>query len=105
LLPRADALPRVELIWAERASLGPRQTGVRQTGVRQTGVRQTGVRQTGVRQTGGWRLEIVQRPGGRGQWLPAGPEPPHRCGGLASGPYRIAGLCSARSRGSGGIGA
>jgi putative transposase len=68
LLPLATALPRLELIWADSAYLGPLQTW--------------------VRETLGWRLEIVERPGGRGQWLPAGQEPPARLPGFQPLPHR-----------------
>src|SRR5258706_14909092 len=52
----AEALPRLELIWADSAYLGPLQTW--------------------VWETCGWRLEIVERPGGRrgGGWMREGQE-------------------------------
>ena len=68
LLPLADALPRLELIWADSAYVGPVQTW--------------------VWETVGWRLTIVERPGGRGQWLPAGQEPPVRRRGFLPLPRR-----------------
>lgn len=68
LLPLAAALPRLEPIWADSAYLGPLQTW--------------------VQQTCGWRLEIVQRPGGRGWWLPASQEPPARQPGFQLRPRR-----------------
>ncbi|HZC05457.1 MAG TPA: IS5 family transposase [Ktedonobacterales bacterium] len=69
LLPLADALPRLELIWADSAYLGPLQTW--------------------VWQTLGWRLQIVARPGGgRGQWLREGQEPPPRLPGFQPAPHR-----------------
>jgi transposase len=68
LLPLADALPRLELIWADSAYSGPLQTW--------------------VWETFGWRIEIVQRPGGRGQWLPADQEPPPRLPGFQPLPHR-----------------
>jgi hypothetical protein len=85
LLPLAAAgvLPRLELIWADSAYIGPLQTW--------------------VRQTCGWHLEIVQRPGGRGWWLPADQEPRH--GSPASSCCRAAGSTSGRLPGSGATGA
>jgi transposase len=68
LLPLVSALPRLELIWADSAYLGPLQTW--------------------VQETCGWRLEIVARPGGRGQWLPADQEPPPRLPGFQPLPHR-----------------
>ncbi len=68
LLPRADALPRLELIWADSAYLGPLQTW--------------------VWATFGWRLAIVAHPGGRGQWLRADQEPPVRLPGFRPLPHR-----------------
>lgn len=67
-LAEADALPRLELIWADSAYLGPLQTW--------------------VWQTLGWHLEIVARPGGRGQWLRADQEPPVRSPGFQPLPHR-----------------
>lgn len=61
-------MPRLELIWADSAYLGPLQTW--------------------VRQTFGWRLAIVERPGGRGWWLPPGQEPPVRLPGFHLLPRR-----------------
>ena len=60
LMAVAEALPRLELIWADSAYLGPLQTW--------------------VWETFGWRLEIVERPGGRGGggWMREGQEPPAR---------------------------
>jgi len=68
LLTVADTLPRLELIWADSAYVGPLQTW--------------------VWQTLGWRLQIVERPGGRGQWLPAGQELPVRAPGFQLLPRR-----------------
>jgi putative transposase len=68
LLPLAAALPRLELIWADRADLGPLQTW--------------------GQPTCGWRLQIVARPGGRGWWRPAGQEPPPRLPGFQLLPRR-----------------
>ncbi len=70
LLPLADAgiLPRLELIWADSAYIGPLQAW--------------------VRQTCGWHLAIVERPGGRGWWLPADQEPPPRLPGFQLLPRR-----------------
>jgi hypothetical protein len=49
LLTVADTLPRLELIRADSASVGPLQIW--------------------VWATLGWRLQLVERPGGRGRWL------------------------------------
>jgi transposase len=68
LMAVAEALPRLELIWADSAYLGPLQTW--------------------VWETLGWRLEIVERPGGRGRWLRAGQEPPARLPGFQPLPRR-----------------
>jgi transposase len=68
LLSVADTLPRLELIWADSAYVGPVQTW--------------------VWETLGWRLQIVERPGGRGQWLPADQEPPLRLRGFQLLPRR-----------------
>ncbi len=68
LLALRATLPRLELIWADAAYVGPLQTW--------------------VRQTCGWLLRIVQRPGGRGMWLPAGQEPPVRPAGFQVLPRR-----------------
>jgi putative transposase len=68
LLNVADTLPRLELIWADSAYVGPVQTW--------------------VWETLGWRLQIVERPGGRGQWLPADQEPPLRLRGFQLLPRR-----------------
>jgi putative transposase len=68
LLTVADTLPRLELIWADTASVGPVQTW--------------------VWETLGWRLQIVERPGGRGQWLRADQEPPTRLPGFQLLPRR-----------------
>lgn len=68
LLPLADAMPRLQLIWADSAYLGPLQTW--------------------VWQTLGWRLQLVERPGGRGQWLRADQEPPPRQPGFQLLPRR-----------------
>lgn len=64
----ATALPRLEVIWADSVYLGPLQTW--------------------VWQTWGWRLQIVERPGGRGQWLRAGEEPSVRLPGFQPLPHR-----------------
>lgn len=62
-------LPRLQLIWADSAYLGPLQTE--------------------VQETFGWRLQIVKRPGGgRGLWLPADQEPPPRLPGFQPAPHR-----------------
>lgn len=68
LLAVADALPRLELLWADSAYSGPLQTW--------------------VWETFGWRLAIVERPGGRGGWLPEGQEPPARLPGFLPQPHR-----------------
>jgi transposase len=62
LLNLQSSLPRLELIWADNAYLGPLQTW--------------------VWKTFGWRLEIVQRPGGRGGWIKENQEPPTRTPGF-----------------------
>lgn len=62
-------VPRLELIWADSAYLGPLQTW--------------------VGETFGWRLQIVERPGGgRGRWLRADQEPPTRLPGFQPAPHR-----------------
>ncbi len=68
LLPLADAMPRLQLIWADAGYLGPLQTW--------------------VWQTLGWRLQIVSRPSGRGGWLRADQEPPQRPAGFQVLPRR-----------------
>jgi putative transposase len=68
LLPLAGGLPRLELIWADSAYLGPLQTW--------------------VQQMFGWRLQLVERPGGRGHWLREGQEPPVRLPGFQPLPHR-----------------
>lgn len=68
LLALRTALPRLEVIWADGAYLGPLQTW--------------------VQQTCGWRLEVVERPGGRGGWMRAGQEPPTRLHGFQPLPRR-----------------
>lgn len=68
LLSVADTLPRLELIWADSAYVGPVQTW--------------------VWETLGWRLQIVERPGRRGQWLRADQEPPLRLPGFQLLPRR-----------------
>jgi transposase len=68
LLTVADTLPRLELIWADSASVGPVQTW--------------------VWETVGWRLPIVERPGGRGQGVRADQEMPVRAPGLHLLPRR-----------------
>jgi transposase len=68
LLPLASAVPRLELIWADSAYLGPMQTW--------------------VWETFGGRLQIVAHPGGRGQWLRADHEPPLRPRGFRPLPHR-----------------
>jgi putative transposase len=62
------SVPRLELIWADSAYLGPLQTW--------------------VWQTFGWSLRVVERPGGRGQWLRADQEPPIRIPGFHLLPRR-----------------
>ena len=62
-------LPRLPLIWADSADLGPLQTW--------------------VQETFGWRLAIVKRPGGgRGLWLRADQEPPPCLPGFQPAPHR-----------------
>lgn len=71
LLPLVDAgiLPRLKLIWADSAYIG--------------------LLQSWVRQICGWHLAIVERPGGRGWWLPpADQEPPPRLPGFQLLPRR-----------------
>jgi putative transposase len=68
LMAVAEALPRLELIWADSAYWGPLQTW--------------------VWETFGGRLAIVERPGGRGGWLRAGQEPPARLPGCPPLPRR-----------------
>jgi putative transposase len=63
------SLPRLELIWADSAYLGPLQQR--------------------VWEVFGWRLQVVEHPGGgRGQWLPADQEPPVRQRGFHPAPHR-----------------
>ena len=63
------SLPRLELIWADSAYLGPLQRH--------------------VWETFGWRLQVVEHPGGgRGQWLRADQEPPVRQPGFQPAPHR-----------------
>jgi transposase len=64
----ATALPRLEVIWADNAYLGPLQTW--------------------VWETCGWRLQIVERPGGRGRWMRQGQELPVRRPGFQPLPRR-----------------
>jgi transposase len=64
----ANTLPRLELIWADSAYVGPVQAW--------------------AWETLGWRLQIVERPGGRGQWLRADQEPPLRLRGFQLLPRR-----------------
>jgi putative transposase len=68
LQPAATTLPRLELIWADAGYLGPLQTW--------------------VWETFGWHLQIVERRGGRGQWLRADQEPPLRPPGFHVLPRR-----------------
>ena len=68
LMAVAEALPRLELIGADSAYWGPLQTW--------------------VWETFGWRLEIVERPGGRGGWMREGQEPPARLPGFQPLPRR-----------------
>ena len=68
LLSLQASLPRLELIWADNAYLGPLQTW--------------------VWKTFGWRLEIVQKPGGRGRWMKEEQEPPTRTPGFQVLPRR-----------------
>lgn len=68
LLAVQTALPRLELIWADGAYVGPLQIW--------------------VWETFGWRLQIVERPGGRGNWIRAGQEPPMRLPGFQPLPRR-----------------
>jgi len=68
LMAVAEALPRLELIWADSAYWGPLQTW--------------------VWETCGWRLAIVERPGGRGGWMREGQEPPARLPGCQPLPRR-----------------
>ncbi len=63
-----STLPRLNLIWADSAYNGPLQTW--------------------VWETFGWRLQVVARPGGRGQWLRADQEPPVRLPGFQLLPRR-----------------
>lgn len=62
------SLPRLELIWADSAYLGPLQMR--------------------VWEAFGWRLQVVDRPGGRGGWMRADQEPPVRLPGFHSSPHR-----------------
>lgn len=62
------SLPRLELIWADSAYRGSLQTW--------------------VWETLGWRLHIVERPGGRGGWMRADQEPPPRLPGFQPAPHR-----------------
>jgi putative transposase len=66
LLAVATSLPHLELIWADSASLGPVQTW--------------------VWETFGGRLQLVERPGGRGHWLRADQDPTAAAAGLAAPP-------------------
>lgn len=68
LQPAATTLPRLERIWADAGYLGPLQVW--------------------VGETFGWRLQVVERPGGRGQWLRADQEPPLRPRGFQVLPRR-----------------
>jgi transposase len=68
LLTLQSSLPRLELIWADNGYLGPLQAW--------------------VWKTFGWRLEIVQRPGGRGGWMKEDQEPPTRTPGFQVLPRR-----------------
>ncbi len=61
-------LPRLQRIWADYAYLGPLHTW--------------------VWETFGWRLDVVARPGARGQWLRADQEPPLRSPGFQLLPRR-----------------
>lgn len=62
-------VPRLALIWADSAYRGPLQTW--------------------VWETWGWRLQVVERPGGgRGGWLRADQEPPPRLPGFQPAPHR-----------------
>ena len=62
-------LPRLELLWADSAYLGPLQTE--------------------IQETFGWRLQIVKRPGGgRRLGLRADQEPPSRLPGFQPAPHR-----------------
>jgi putative transposase len=63
------SLPRLELIWADSAYLGPLQRH--------------------IWETFGWRLQVVKHPGGgRGVWLRADQEPPVRQPGFHPAPHR-----------------
>ncbi|MGO8948221.1 MAG: IS5 family transposase [Ktedonobacterales bacterium] len=63
------SLPRLELIWADSAYLGPLQRR--------------------VWEAFGWRLQVVEHPGGgRGSWLRADQEPPVRQPGCHPAPHR-----------------
>jgi putative transposase len=68
LQPTTTTLPRLRVIGAAAGSLGPLPTG--------------------VWETCGWRLQIVERLGGRGQWLRADQEPPLRLPGFQVLPRR-----------------
>ena len=61
-------MPRLERIWADSAYLGPLQTW--------------------VWKTFGWRLEMVQKPGGRGGWMKEEQEPATRTPGFQVLPRR-----------------
>jgi putative transposase len=61
-------VPRLDVIWADSAYLGPLQSW--------------------VGETFGWQLRVVERPGGRGQWLRADQEPPIRLPGFHLLPRR-----------------
>jgi putative transposase len=62
-------LPRLQLIWADSAYLGPLQRH--------------------IWETLGWRLQVVEHPGGgRGQWLRADQELPVRQPGFHPAPHR-----------------
>lgn len=62
------SLPQLELIWADSAYRGPLQTW--------------------VWETLGWRLQVVERPGGREDWMRADQEPPPRVPGFQPAPHR-----------------
>jgi putative transposase len=62
------SLPRLELIWADSAYLGPLQQR--------------------VREVFGWQFQVVEHPGGRGGWMRADQEPPVRLPGFHPAPHR-----------------
>ncbi len=68
LLRLQPTLPRLDLIWADNAYLGPLQTW--------------------AWETFGWRLTVVERLGGRGRWMRANQEPPARLPGFQPLPHR-----------------